>query len=127
VLGPVLAGRVGLVRGAYRLGKRQVQQLARDLSAMSISTGMVSKLDRRSSAVLEAPYNELAVSIHRAEDVHIDETSWREDRRRAWLWATVTRLATVLTIAGSRAGTVAKALLGSRPDQFGRERPVHRL
>jgi transposase len=103
--------------GAYRLSKRQVQQLASDLYALSISTGMVSKLERRSSAVLAAPYNELAVSVHRAEAPNIDETSWREDRRKVWLWVTVTKLATVFTIAGRRSGDVAKALLGSKPDQ----------
>ena len=115
--GPYLQAVLALFAGAYRLSKRQVQQLASDLYALSISTGMVSKLERRSSEVLEAPYNGLAVSVHRAEDVNIDETSWREERRKAWLWVTVTKLATVFTIAGNRAGDVAKALLGSKPDQ----------
>ena len=68
--------------GAYRLSKRQIQQLAADLFGLSISTGMISKLERRSAAVLEAPYNELAVAVHSAEVANIDETSWREDRRR---------------------------------------------
>jgi transposase len=116
--GPYLQAVLALFAGAYRLSKRQVQQLASDLYTLSISTGMVSKLERRSSEVLEAPYHELAVSVQRAEDVNIDETSWREDRRKAWLWVTVTKLATVFTIAGTRAGEVAKALLGSKPDQI---------
>ena len=115
--GPYLQAVLAMFAGAYRLSKRQVQQLASDLYALSISTGMVSKLERRSSGVLEAPYNALAVSVHRADDVNIDETSWREDRRKAWLWVTVTKLTTVFTIAGNRSGEVAKALLGSKPDQ----------
>jgi transposase len=48
---------------------------------------------------------------------NIDETSWREDRRKVWLWATVTSLFTVFTIAKNRSGEVARALLGSRDDQ----------
>jgi transposase len=32
--------------GAYRLSKRQIQQLAGDLFGLSISTGMISKLER---------------------------------------------------------------------------------
>ena len=103
--------------GAYRLSKRQVQQLSSDLYGLSISTGMVSKLERRSSEVLEAPYQELAVSVHQADAAHIDETSWRQDRKKVWLWATVTQIATVFTIAGNRSGDVAKALLGSQPEQ----------
>src|SRR3954451_19190335 len=103
--------------GAYRLSKAQIQQLAADLFGLSISTGMISKLERRGAAALEAPYNELAVSVHCADAANIDETSWRQDRKKAWLWVTVTRIATVFTIAGHRSGGVARALLGSEPDQ----------
>ena len=48
---------------------------------------------------------------------NIDETSWREDRQKAWLWATVTGSFTVFTIAKNRSGEVARALLGSEDDQ----------
>jgi transposase len=115
--GPYLQAVLAMFAGSYRLSKRQIQQLASDLYSLSISTGMISKLERRSSEVLAAPYNELAVSIHHAEAPNIDETSWRENRRKVWLWVTVTKLVTVFTIAGHRSGDVAKALLGSEPDQ----------
>jgi transposase len=115
--GPYLQAVLAVFAGAYRLSKRQIQQLASDVFALTISIGLVSKLERRSSEVLEAPYNELAVAVHQAEAANIDETSWRENRRKVWLWVTVTKLVTVFTIAGSRAGDVAKALLGSKPDQ----------
>ena len=78
---------------------------------------MISKLERQSAVVLEAPYNELAVAIHRAKVTNIDETSWRERFKKAWLWATLTPLFTVFTIAKSRGGDVARALLGSEDDQ----------
>jgi transposase len=115
--GPYLQAVLAMFSGAYRLSKRQIRQLSADLFGLSISTGMISKLERRSAAVLEAPYNELAVSVHSACAANIDETSWRQDRRKAWLWVTVTRLATVFTIAGHRSGEVARALLGSEPEQ----------
>src|SRR3954462_4102655 len=115
--GPYLQAVMAVFAGAYRLSKRQIQQLSADLLGLSISTGMISKLERRSAAVLEAPYNNLAVSVHSTDAANIDETSWRQDRRKAWLWVTVTRIATVFTIAGHRSGEVAKALLGSAPDQ----------
>ncbi len=64
------------------------------------------------------PYRELAESVLEAEAVNIDETGWREDRRKAWLWVTVTALATVFTIAGRRtAGRGAVSLLGDKEDQ----------
>jgi transposase len=69
------------------LSKRQIQQLVSDLFGLSSSTGMISKLERNSAAALEASYNQLATAVHTAEVIHADETSWREDRHKAWLWA----------------------------------------
>jgi transposase len=115
--GPYLQAVLAMLAGAYRLSKRQIQQLVSDLFTLSISTGMISKLERQSAVALEAPYNELATSVLEAEVVNIDETSWRENRQKAWLWATVTSLCTVFTIAKNRSGEIAAALLGSKDDQ----------
>ena len=115
--GPYLQAILTVFAGACRLSKRQIQQLSADLFGLSISTGMICKLEQRSAAVLEAPCDEPAVSVHGADAVNIDETSWRQDRKKAWLWVTVTRIATVFTIAGHRSGEVARALLGSESGQ----------
>jgi transposase len=115
--GPYLQAVLAMFAGVYRLSKRQIQQMSADLFTLSISTGMIPKLERQSAAVLEAPYNDLATAVHQAEVTNIDETSWRENRRKAWLWATVTPRFTVFTIAKNRSGEVAKALLGSRDNQ----------
>jgi transposase len=115
--GPYLQAVLAVVAGAYRLSERQIRQVAADLFTLSISTGMISELERKSAAVLEAPSNELAIAVHQAEVTNIDETSWRECLLKAWLWATVTPLFTVFTIAKDRSGEVARALLGSEDDQ----------
>ncbi len=54
-----------------------------------------------------------AVAVHTAEVIHADETSWREERRKAWLWAAVTAMFTVFTIARNRTAKVARAVLGT--------------
>ncbi|XBH01758.1 IS66 family transposase [Singulisphaera sp. Ch08] len=115
--GPYLQAVLAMLAGAYRLSKRQIQQVSSDLFTLSISTGMIAKLERQSAAALEAPYNELALSVHQAEVANIDETSWREQLRKVWLWVTVTRLTTVFTIAKNRSGAIARALLGSQDGQ----------
>ena len=115
--GPYLQAVLAMFAGAYRLSKRQIRQVAADLFGLSISTGMISKLERQSAAALEAPYNELATAVHHAEVVNIDETSWREDRRKVWLWATVTPLFTVFTIASNRTPRSPRPCLGSKTVQ----------
>jgi transposase len=115
--GPYLQAVLATLAGGYRLSKRQVQQLVGDLFGLSIATGMVSKLERQSTSVLDASYNEVALNVHDAPAVSIDDTSWRQDRRKAQLWVVVTAMTTVFTIAAKRSAAVAKAVLGSKPDQ----------
>ena len=110
--GPRLAALAGLLSGVYRLGKRPVRQLLGDLFGLSISAGMVCKLQRRAADLLAPAYEQLCAHA-RAGDVHIDETGWREQKRRAWLWSVVAPLVTVFHIAGSRGRAVVRHLLGA--------------
>ncbi len=115
--GPRLRGVLALLAGSYRLGKRPIKPLAADLLGLSISTGMIAKLERQCSADLAAPVAELADAIPETPVVGIDETSWREARKKCWLRVTVTSFAVVFTIARTRSGQVARALLGTKPGQ----------
>jgi transposase len=110
--GPRLRAILSVLAGAYRLGKRPIRQLALDLLGLSISTGMICRLERRGAAELEAPVEGLREHVRTAASAHIDETSWRQGRDRRWLWAAVTKSATVFTIARSRGADVARGLLG---------------
>ena len=104
-----------MLTGAYRLSKRQVVQLGSDLLGLTISVGMISKLERITAEVLEQPVAELAEAVKSAEAANIDETGWRESGRKAWLWVVVTTVGIVFRIDRSRAGAVARDLLGKEP------------
>src|SRR5262245_62467928 len=109
--GPRLQAVLAVLAGGYRLGKRPIQQLAQDLFGLSISTGMVAKLEQSTSAALESPMAELEEHV-RTQPANVDETSWREAGQRVWLWVVVTPLAAVFRIAATRCGKVARDLLG---------------
>jgi transposase len=111
--GPRLRAILSVLAGAYRLGKRPIRQLASDLLGLSISTGMICRLERQGAAELEAPVEGLRQSVRAAASAHIDETSWWQGQEKMWLWAAVTKAATVFTIAKSRGAEVAKGLLGT--------------
>jgi transposase len=113
--GPRLHAALSVLTGAYRLSKRQVAQLCSDLLGLTISLGMIAKLERITAGVLEHPVAELAEQVKTAEAANIDETGWRENRRKAWLWVVVTAVGIVFRIARSRAGAVAQDLLGEEP------------
>jgi transposase len=111
--GPRLRAILSVLAGAYRLGKRPLRQLADDLLGLSISTGMIARLERQAAAELEAPVEGLREYVRNADSAHIDETSWKQGRDKAWLWVAVTNLVTVFAIATSRGAEVARDLLGS--------------
>jgi transposase len=87
--------------------------LASDLFGLSISTGMICRLERQGAAELEAPHEELGQYVRDAASAHIDESSWKQGRDKAWLWVAVTELVIVFAIATSRGADVARAMLGS--------------
>jgi transposase len=109
--GPRLQALLAILAGGYRLGKRPIRQLAHDLFGLSISTGMVAKLERATAEALQQPMAELE-EYSRTQHANVDETSWREARHKAWLWVVVTPLVTVFHIAATRCGKVAGQLLG---------------
>jgi transposase len=111
--GPRLRAVLSVLAGAYRLGKRPIRRPAFDLLGLSISAGMICRLERQAAAELRAPVEELREHVRDAAVTHIDETSWCQGRDKAWLWGAVTRLATVFTIAPSRGADVARAMLGT--------------
>jgi transposase len=115
--GPRLRATLSVLAGGYRLGKRPIRQLAFDLLGLSISIGMICRLERQSADELEAPVEELREYARVATVTHIDETSWWQGRDKMWLWAAVTRLVTAFTIAPSRGADVAKEILGTDPQK----------
>jgi transposase len=109
--GPRLEATLALLAGRYRLGLRPVVTLAGDLWGLDLSTGMVSTLRQRTAEALFLPWVDVAAYVRR-QNVHIDETHWREAKERVYLWAVATPLATLFAIVKGRTAQVAQQLLG---------------
>jgi transposase len=106
-----LQATVALLAGRYRLGLRGVVELARDLWGLNLSTGTVSKLRQQTAQALYWPQFEVALHV-RHHNVNIDETTWREGKKKVYLWAAVTKQAALYHIAPRRGAAVARKLLG---------------
>ena len=111
--GPRLRAILSVLAGAYRLSKRPIRDLVSDLLGLSISIGMISRLERQGAIELETPVEEIREHVRAAASANIDETSWWQGRVRVWLWVAVTTTATAFTIASSRGADVAKGILGT--------------
>ena len=110
--GPRVHATVALCTGAYRLSKRITQQMLDEVFGVPLSVGTISQLERATTAVVAAPVEEARTYVHEQAVAHLDETSWRQGDKRAWLWVAVTSWVTVFVVRMSRGGQVARELLG---------------
>jgi transposase len=108
--GPRLQSVLALMTGAYRLSKRMVQTFCADVFGLPLCAGQVCALEAETTAATAAVVEALREHA-RTRPANVDETGWREGRRRGWLWTVVTSAVTVFTIALSRAAGVARDLL----------------
>jgi transposase len=111
--GARLTAVLALLSGRYRLSRREVRQLLEDLWAVRISLGAVVRQEQVQSAALAPVVEEARAAVQQAAVVHLDETGWRQEQQRAWLWTAVTTELTVFQIDRSRGGAAIEALLGA--------------
>jgi transposase len=104
---------VALLSGRYRLSRREVQQALQDLWAVKRSLGAVVRQEQAQSAALAPVVEEARAAVQQAAVVNMDETGWRQEHRRAWLWTVVAAALTVFHIDLSRGGTAVEAVLGA--------------
>src|SRR5215216_4706638 len=110
--GPRVHATGALCTGAYRLSKRMTGQVMDDVFGVPMSMGTVSQSEQATTQVLAPPVEEARACVAAQEVAHLDETSWRQGDKRAWLWVAVTSLVTVFVVRLSRGGQVARELLG---------------
>jgi transposase len=110
--GPKLEAHIATLAGVFRLSRRQVAEVVREMFQIEISTGAVDATIMRMSAILADPWKRLTEAIRQAEVVHADETSWRLRGREQWLWLAATALLACYRIDPHRSQAAAKELLG---------------
>jgi transposase len=85
-----------------------------EVFGVPLSVGTISQLEQAMTEVLAAPVEEARTSVHAQAVAPLDETSWRQGGKRAWLWVAVTSVVTVFFVRMSRGGQVARERVGER-------------
>src|SRR5207253_320848 len=78
-----------------------------------MSTGMVAKTQGLVSEALAAAHAEALAHAQAQDRAHADETMWRENKKKAWLWVMVAGLVTVFRAGERRGKDAAKELIGA--------------
>jgi transposase len=109
---PSVQAMTGLLRGELKQSVRQTSAVLTQVLHVPMSTGMVSKTQQQVSGALAAPCEQALAHAQAQDRANADETSWRQEKKKAGLWVAVAGLVTVFLIRASRGAKVAKELLG---------------
>jgi transposase len=114
--GPRLASIVALCSGAYRLSKRMVVCFCTEVLGVPLALGAVCEVEQTVAQALDAPV-QAARTYVQTQAANVDETTWREQGRRGWLWVAVTQWVSVFMIRASRGTTVLRELIGEEYEE----------
>jgi transposase len=107
---------LALLTGAYRLSKRMAEGLCADVLRVPISAGQICALEGETARATDPVVAELR-DYAKMQDANADETGWRQQGKRGWLWVVVTATVTVFRVTLSRAACVAQELISPSAGQ----------
>jgi transposase len=110
--GPCLTAVVVLLTGAYHLSRRKTKKLLHELFGISISTGAISAMEKRSSCALAEAHEEAEREVQYAGVKHTDATTWLRSGKTASLWVLATTAATVYRIFDDGCRDTIRSLFG---------------
>ena len=99
--------------GRFRQSKRLAGELFEMIYGVPLPASTICDMEKRTSAALEAPVEEVRAYLARSDVVHADETSWRVAKNKAWLWVVATEQVAYYRIDRRRAGEVIRSILGA--------------
>ena len=112
-IGPRLIALIALLTGKYRLSKRAIPELLHDLLGVTFSVGTIANVEQLVSEALASQVEQAEQYVRNQPVVYADETGWKEQNKRAWLWVAAAVMVVVYKVATSRGSEVARKMLGS--------------
>ena len=110
--GPRLQGAIATLAAGFRLSRRQVADLCRELFGAKIAVGSVDAIRGRQGIALREPQERLCDAVRGSPVLCVDETGWKQAGERRFLWGAFTDRAAALRVAPSRHREEAEELLG---------------
>ena len=111
--GPQLAALIAYLTVVCRMPRRVVEALLGQVLRIDISLGSTQKCWEEASQAVAAPCQELERQLKDEPVLNVDETGWRTDGAKRFLWAFVARRYVVYTVAATRGSEVLIGLLGA--------------
>jgi transposase len=111
--GPQLAALIAYLTVVCRMPRRVVEELLAQVLGINISLGSTQKCWEEASQAVAAPCQELEQRLKDEPVLNADETGWRTNGDKRFLWAFVAARYVVYTVAATRGSEVLIRLLGA--------------
>ena len=111
--GPQLTALIAYLTVVCRLPRRVVEALLAQVLGIEISLGSTQKCWEEASQAVAAPCQELEQRLKHEPVLNVDETGWRTNGAKRFLWAFVAARYVVYTVAATRGSEVLVRLLGA--------------
>ena len=111
--GPQLTALVAYWTVVCRLPRRLVEAMLIDVLGIEISLGSTQKAWEEVSQAVEQPVGQLQEQLPREAVLNVDETGWRTNGDKRWIWALVAHQFVFYVVASTRGSEVLVSLLGS--------------
>ena len=111
--GPELAALIAYQTVTCRMPRRVVLESLEQVLGIQLSLGSLQSVWEEASEAVAAPYDELARQLPAEPVVNSDETGYRTNAEKRWLWALVASNFVLYKVAATRGAEVLTQLLGS--------------
>jgi len=115
-LGANVLIQAAILKYHHCLPYRKIKELFQELAGLTVSPGGISQALTRVSQWLGVEKGQVLEAIRGSPHVHVDETGWRLDGQRSWVWAFVNEKIAYYQVERSRGKKVIKETLGEEFD-----------
>ena len=111
--GPQLTALIAYWTVVCRLPRRLVEAMLADVLGIEISLGSTQKAWEEVSRAVEQSVAQLQKQLPREAVLNVDETGWRTNGHKRWIWALVAKQFVFYVVASTRGAEVLVSLLGA--------------
>lgn len=110
--GPRLVAMLSYLSGCQHVSTRGLEEVVETLLGVRLSLGTVISLQQQMSQALAVPHQNLGEEVRAASRKNVDETSWKQNGQKRWLWVAVTATTVFFLVHLRRSAEALKMLLG---------------
>lgn len=109
--GPRLSAFIALLKGGCHASYSCVGELLGDVFDVKLGDGTIPKIIKRVTKSLGNSYTELLETLKKQPRLNIDETGFKENGKKRWIWVFRATLFTLFKISESRGSRVLEEVL----------------